>query len=233
MQKKNTRKGKSALDRVHTYIEEAQEIARRADADSLDDEISAIDSDTFRTIIRKLGAAKNNLLRAEFKGESKKHPHSFQQTARDIKSYFDNLLDTASRNEEEVSLRLTEMAGWMINGTPEGGQLAQDIYLAIGRAWLAAREVYGHLNMRDPVEQQIVSMHSALLNELQREVSPEKPARGKQSKNRREVNDLKKRLDSIELLPENEAVLFQLETQIHKAERTLGDEEWPEVIGNE
>lgn len=45
------------------------------------------------------------------------------------------------------------------------------------------------------------------------------------------IDELRARLNSIEHLPENEAVRFQLETQIHRLEQE--QEEWPEVIGGE
>ena len=44
---------------------------------------------------------------------------------------------------------------------------------------------------------------------------------------------LRSRLEQLEYLPENEAVRFQLETQIYQLEQEQNRNEWPEVIGGE
>lgn len=46
-----------------------------------------------------------------------------------------------------------------------------------------------------------------------------------------EIETLCARLDRLELLPENEATRFQIETQIYKLEQQTVGDEWPEIIG--
>jgi hypothetical protein len=43
--------------------------------------------------------------------------------------------------------------------------------------------------------------------------------------------DLRKQLDRLEFLPENEGTRFQLERKIYNLEQALTVEEWPDVIG--
>jgi hypothetical protein len=49
-----------------------------------------------------------------------------------------------------------------------------------------------------------------------------------------ELAKLRRNLETLELLPENEAIRFQLESQVYKLEReTENAERWPDVIGDE
>jgi hypothetical protein len=121
---------------------------------------------------------KNNTLPRR---KTRRHCKSFYRTARDLKEFYD-LSDETTLKNEETSLRLTEMAGWMICNTPEGGQLAQDIYKAIGRAWEAARGIYGDTNMSHPTEREIVRFHGELLDELERDTDPTEQAHRRNTK---------------------------------------------------
>jgi hypothetical protein len=47
------------------------------------------------------------------------------------------------------------------------------------------------------------------------------------------IEELRARLQNLETLPENEAVRFQLETEIYRLEQEQKRDEWPEVIGGE
>lgn len=125
-------------------------------------EMSMMDAGTLTSIKRDLKSAL-----ALFKGvTSNKNAASFYATGDKLKAFYDQL---EKNTDEETSLRLTEMAGSMINGTVEGGQLAREIYMAIGRAWEAQRVQYGYINLNHPTERWIVNMHAAFLNELERE----------------------------------------------------------------
>lgn len=230
--KKSTTK-RSALDTAHERIKRARETAENAQSGIK--ELDCFDSDAFKRIIRDLLQAEQSLLRAEFKGSSR-HTRWFA-AARRLQAFCDSLSDTNSHNTEEVSLRLTEMAGWMINETPAGGQLARDIYLAIGRAWDAARCEWDGPNMDHPTEQQIVSLHRELMEELRGEGDSrrqqELPADVDSKELIKQLMVAQVKLAHLEQLPENEAIRFQLETEIDRLKRELGAEpwEWPDVIG--
>ena len=46
-----------------------------------------------------------------------------------------------------------------------------------------------------------------------------------------EIASLQAKLTRLERLPENEAVRFQLESEIYRLEREANADEWPELIG--
>jgi len=60
-----------------------------------------------------------------------------------------------------------------------------------------------------------------------------KTRRSRSPKKDPRIAELRDKLSRLECLPENEAVAFQLETQICKLERASTTEEWPDVIGTE
>jgi hypothetical protein len=86
---------------------------------------------------------------------------AFWTTAEELKAIID--AGASSELAQDTNDRLTEMVGWMIEHTPEGGQLAADIYLAIALAWKAARADYGYENANHPTERGISALHGNLL----------------------------------------------------------------------
>lgn len=50
---------------------------------------------------------------------------------------------------------------------------------------------------------------------------------------KKRLEQLRRRLDRVEPLPENEAVRFQLETEIYRLEYAQPEDEWPEFVGEE
>lgn len=174
---------------------------------------------------------KNSTKRTAINRRTDRLPRSHFATGRELKQFFGSLYGPNKDTLEESTMRLMEMAVWMINYTPEGGQLAQDIYLAIGRAWQATRKVYGS-DAEGPAEREIRRMHAELLAEFERD---RKGPTNKRQKTQSAPSDsvftaLEEQLDAIALLPENESARFQLQSEIHKATNRLGEDEWPDVI---
>lgn len=165
--KKNTHKVNNPLDAVHRLIDRARGRAEKARLDAADPDLSCVDAGTFREIERDLKRAGESLARAELKRGTGTHPGHFYKTARDLQRLID---DSRARgvNESErtrVSLPLFQLAALIVDDTDAGGQLARDIYLAVGRAWDAARE--GHGGRVLPADRALAGKHKELLEALE------------------------------------------------------------------
>ncbi|MDQ3818520.1 MAG: hypothetical protein M3362_12705 [Acidobacteriota bacterium] len=172
----------------------------------------------------------------------------FYETARNLAAFFSGEYP----EDEETTNRLMEMAAWMIRYTPKGGRLAEEIYRAIGRAWDAARDEYcdedGNLNMEHKTERRIVELHSSLINDFTRDrggwpweeastlvddtisETPRSTNAARSDESSEKLEELQRRLEKTEFLPENEAVRFQLMTEIHRLENKPDEDGWPDEI---
>lgn len=63
----------------------------------------------------------------------------------------------------QLVIALCAMASFIMRFTPKGGELARDIHLAIGRAWMDYRHHVGDDAWNSPTERRAADLHSKVL----------------------------------------------------------------------
>lgn len=91
------------------------------------------------------------------------------EVEKQLREYFS---ESPREREAEAASRLVEFVSYLLDHSPARQRFAVEIYRACAKAWDAARDEYGHANLADPRERQILHSYHDLLVALEDELVP-------------------------------------------------------------